>query len=267
MVRASRPLTVMTFNLRYAHPRPPDLWRDRRPVASRLIERWAPDVVGTQEGLYQQLVDLEEDLPDYRWIGLGREGGSHGEFMAVFYRPDRLTSLEFDHFWLSDRPREIGSRSWGNEVRRMVTWVRFRDEAAGTQFYFVNTHLDHESSHSRRCSAEMIARWSREVDPSLPVVLAGDFNADGGDSVVHDLLTGQGGFSDSWHQVGNREPDHGTYHAFEGLPGARDRPRIDWILVRGAVRTLATRIVTDSEGGQFPSDHFPVVARLAIGGR
>jgi endonuclease/exonuclease/phosphatase family metal-dependent hydrolase len=257
-------LDLMTFNLRYAHEEPPDLWPDRRPVVRWVIERWAPDIVGTQEGLYQQLVDMEADLPDYRWVGLGREGGSHGEFMAVFYRKERFTSLEFDHFWLSVTPRVIGSRSWGNRVRRMVTWVRFRDERDGGEFYLVNTHLDHEVQYSRERSAELIVRTVRDFDPALPVVLLGDFNAPAGSNPVYDLLTGPGGFTDTWCALGLEEPPFGTYHAFRGPAGAEGHGRIDWVLTRGAVEPLAAALVTDEHYGQYPSDHFPVTARVRV---
>ena len=66
--------------------------------------------MGTQEGLYHQIRQIDEDLSEMTWIGLGRQGGSHGEFMAVFYRPDRLEPLEFDHFWLSDTPARKPTR-------------------------------------------------------------------------------------------------------------------------------------------------------------
>src|SRR5215469_16756214 len=72
------PLKVMTFNLRYASNKPPNAWQARRLVAASLIDEVKPDLIGTQEGLWQQVKDLETDLPDYAWIGLGRDGGSRG---------------------------------------------------------------------------------------------------------------------------------------------------------------------------------------------
>jgi endonuclease/exonuclease/phosphatase family metal-dependent hydrolase len=257
-------LSVMTFNVRYAHTTPPDLWPDRRPVVKEMLERRAPDIIGTQEGLYSQIVDMENDLPAYRWIGLGREGGSRGEFMAVFYRHDRLVPLEYDHFWLSDTPEVIGSRSWGNQVRRMVTWVRFRERPSGREFYLVNTHFDHQSQPSRERSASLVLERVRALDPALPVILTGDFNADARDNPVHAALTAPGAFADTWKALRKPEPEIGTFHDFKGLPVARGRGRIDWILTRGAVTPLTTEIVTDARGPQFPSDHFPVVARLRL---
>ena len=69
--------------------------------------------------------------------------------MAVFYRKSRLEPMAFDHFWLSDTPEVIGSTTWGNTNRRMVTWVRFKDRADGREFYFWNTHLDHQIQAAR----------------------------------------------------------------------------------------------------------------------
>ena len=137
-------LTVMTYNLKYASINPPNAWPQRRPLMGELIEKLAPDVLGTQEGLYGQLHDLAADLPAFQWIGLGREGGSRGEFMAVFYRTARLEPLAFDHFWLSDTPGVIGSKTWGATLPRMVTWVKFRDRQTKREFRFVNTHFDHQ---------------------------------------------------------------------------------------------------------------------------
>src|SRR5690606_22970939 len=69
-------LRVMSFNLRFASNQQPNAWPDRRPVMKHVIEQAAPDVIGTQEGVYAQLRDLAADLPAYEWIGLGRAGGS-----------------------------------------------------------------------------------------------------------------------------------------------------------------------------------------------
>lgn len=132
------PLHVMSFNLRYASDTPPNTWADRRPVMRELLRRARPELIGTQEGLYSQLQDISADLgPSYDHIGLGREGGSKGEFMMIFFDQRRLEPLEYDHFWLSDTPNVIGSQTWGGCCPRMVTWVRFKDKATAQEFYAV----------------------------------------------------------------------------------------------------------------------------------
>lgn len=252
----------MTFNIRYAHAEPPDLWEDRRPVARSLVEAYGPDLVATQEAEYHQLVDLQHDLPGYRWIGLGRRGGSRGEFMAILFRRDRFRPLAFDHFWLSDTPDVIGSTTWGNRDPRMATWVRFRDDAAGGEVCLLNTHLDHEVERSRECSAALILERITELDQAVPLIVAGDFNAPAGDSLVYDMLVDRGPLRDAWREAGLAEPPLGTYHAFDGLETDGTRGRIDWVLTRGDIEATGAEVITYSRDGQYPSDHFPVQVTL-----
>ncbi|HEX6927459.1 MAG TPA: endonuclease/exonuclease/phosphatase family protein [Longimicrobiaceae bacterium] len=255
-------LTVMTFNIRYAHTTPPNLWPDRRAVVRQVIVDSGADLVGTQEGLYTQIRDLDEALPDFEWIGLGREGGSNGEYMAIFYRPIRFVPLEYDHFWLSDTPSTIGSATWGNQIPRMVTWVRFLDRLSGREFYFVNTHFDHQSQPAREKSAQLLLERIADFDPDLPVIVTGDFNSEAPSNPVYQALTAPEALSDTWVETNEAEPEFGTFHGFEGLEAAAGRARIDWILVKGPVETIETEIITTEVDGQYPSDHFPVTARL-----
>jgi endonuclease/exonuclease/phosphatase family metal-dependent hydrolase len=254
-------LRLMTYNLRFASNEPPNAWPDRRPVMQALIEREAPDVFGTQEGLYGQLRELAAGLPAYDWIGLGRAGGSRDEFAAVFYRRDRFEPLAFDHFWLSDTPELIGSMTWGNHYRRMVTWVRFRDRATGREFAFWNTHFDHEVEAARQKSAALIRDRLARTDPALPLVLAGDFNCAAERSRAYEILTQEAGLADTWALAARRRnADLNSFNDFQ--PGRHEGERIDWILVRGATAVEEAAVVDYPPGTQFPSDHFPVTATV-----
>ncbi len=257
-------LTVMTYNLRFASPTPPNAWPQRRPLVAEVIQKLAPDVIGTQEGLYGQLQDLAADLPAFEWIGVGRDGGSRGEFMAVFYRKTRLEPVAFDHFWLSDTPELIGSKSWGPRLARMVTWVQFRDRQTGEQFIFVNTHLDHEVQAAREKGAQLIRDRVAAFKPNLPVLLVGDFNAAADSNKAYLILTGDKFFTDTWTTARQRVNEGvGTMNGFKDIQ--KNGARIDWILSRGNVAAERTEIVTFSRNGQFPSDHCPVVATLRLG--
>jgi endonuclease/exonuclease/phosphatase family metal-dependent hydrolase len=257
-------LTVMTYNLKFASSRPPDAWPQRRPLMAELIKTLAPDVFGTQEGLYSQLQDLAADLPMFQWIGMGRDGGSRGEFSAVFYRTARLEPLGFDHFWLSDTPEVIGSKTWGPKLPRMVTWVKFRDRQTKREFIFVNTHFDHQVQEAREKSARLVRERVATFDPKLPVLFVGDFNAAAGSNQAYVILTEDKFFTDTWATARERVNEGiGTFNSFKGLE--KDGPRIDWILSRGDVAADRIEIVTFSRDGQFPSDHCPVVAKLRLG--
>ena len=260
-------LTVATFNLRYASDKPPNSWPERRPVMRACLKQMAPDILGTQEGLFRQLQDIAEDLPAYDWVGLGRDGGSRGEFMAIFFRPARFEVMEFDHFWLSDTPNVIASTNWGNTNRRMVSWVRLRERRAGREILVVNTHLDHALRSAREKSARLIRQRIEQLATNgLPVILLGDFNAEPGREPTYELLLQNGFLTDTWTTAQVRRGDGlNTFHDFQGArPG---RYRIDWILTHGAWECREVEVKVVSRKGQFPSDHHPVVARLQLGRR
>jgi endonuclease/exonuclease/phosphatase family metal-dependent hydrolase len=262
---AAEPMVVMTYNLRYASSRAPNAWPDRRPVMKDCIRKIMPDLIGTQEGLYDQLKDIASDLPEYEWIGLGRDGGSHGEFMAIFYKRDRFEPLEYDHYWLSDTPAVIASTTWGNSNRRMVTWIRFRDRTSNIEFYMLNTHFDHQIQEAREKSAKLVRERAVKLNPALPIIFTGDFNAVAEDNPAYTTFVGDGFFADTWKTAAKRNGDP-TLNSFNGFePALHESKRIDWILTRGPFQVESTQIVDFARNGQYPSDHFPVVARLMPG--
>ncbi|MBL9204072.1 MAG: endonuclease/exonuclease/phosphatase family protein [Opitutaceae bacterium] len=257
-------LVVMTYNLRYASDRPPHAWPARRPSMVQRLREVAPDIIGTQEGVYGQIKDLATDLSEFDWIGLGREGGSRGEFMAIFYRHARLEPLEYDHFWLSDTPDVMGSTTWGNTNRRMVTWVRFRERATGKVFVVLNTHFDHQIQIARERSAALIRTRVAAMDPALPVIVTGDFNAAAGINPVYSMLTYDGSLRDTWATARHRTGDVAlnTFTGYE--PNPRRSERIDWILTRPGIETDRIEILNWTTEVEQPSDHLPVAAWLRL---
>ncbi len=254
-------LQVMTFNLRYADETPPHSWPRRRPVTSELLRQLAPDIIGTQEGFRFVLEEISSDRPEFSWIGTGRDGGDNGEYAAIFYRRERFEALEHGHFWLSDTPDAVASRSWGNRCVRMATWVRLRELKGGREFVVCNTHLDHESQIARERGAALIVQKMDELRTDLPLILTGDFNALARANRAYDTLIGAG-FSDAWFEANERSgPDFASFHGYANpVRGAH----IDWILTRGAVQSKSARLVDFGMGGQMPSDHFPVMATLEL---
>ncbi|MBX3748456.1 MAG: endonuclease/exonuclease/phosphatase family protein [Opitutaceae bacterium] len=257
------PFTVkaMTYNIQVAGTQPPHAWALRLPLMVRLLQRETPDVIGTQEGRYEQVRDLATALPDYDWIGVGRDGGSEGEFMAVFYRRARFEPVAFDHFWLSDTPAVVGSATWGNQYRRMVTWVRFRERATNREFEVWNTHFDHEVEPARVKSAALIRQRLAATD--RPLLLLGDFNCVAGRSVAYTELTVGAGLTDAWNVARRRGPE--DLNTFNGHKGPQRRgERIDWILGRAVAAVDETAILDYAEAGLAPSDHYPVTAQVTF---
>jgi endonuclease/exonuclease/phosphatase family metal-dependent hydrolase len=254
-------LRVMTFNLRYASPRPPNDWPTRRPVMKACLEATKPDLIGTQEGLAGQLADLRSDLPDYAMLGQGREGGDKGEFMAIFYRRDRFELLETKDYWLSATPEVVGSKSWNSSLPRMVTWARFRDKSTGRTFLFVNTHFDHQSEEARGESAKLVRRRLESTPTDQPVLLVGDFNAVAKASAAYATFTGDGYLTDLFRSAPVRKGEHlGTFHGYrQANPTGL---HIDWLLGRGGWGVRSAEVIAFEAKGQHPSDHYPVMVTL-----
>jgi endonuclease/exonuclease/phosphatase family metal-dependent hydrolase len=258
-------LRVMTFNLRYASTEEPNSWSDRRPAMSRLLREAAPDLFGTQEGLYEQLRDIQADLaPHYAWIGTGRERISGDESTAVFYDTRRLSPVEHGTFALSDTPGVLGSETWGGDTPRTATWVRFRDLSdLDREFLVLNTHLDNASQYARERAASLIAERIGRLRRSRPVVVTGDFNAYAHANRAYDTMLGTG-LVDAWDTAARRGPLYGTFHS-RYRPPRPNGERIDWIFVSPGVEVERASIDTSALNGQYPSDHFPVQVSVRLG--
>jgi endonuclease/exonuclease/phosphatase family metal-dependent hydrolase len=256
-------LHVMSYNLRFASNAGPHSWPKRRPVMVELLRREQPTVLGTQEGLYAQLTDIERDLPDYYdWLGEGRAGGRRGEFVAIFFDTRRVEPLASGHFWLSDTPDVAGSKSWGNTTTRMATWARFTDKRTGGEFVVLNTHLDNASEYARTRGAALIRDRINDFPSGLPVILTGDFNAAAERSPQYDELVSGAGLADTWTAADDRRTALiSTWHGYGAL--VPDGARIDWILTRGA-RVQAAGINTYTRDGGYASDHLPTQALLTL---
>ena len=266
--QAQKPATtatikVMTFNIRYASDFGANSWPKRRNGVVQVIRDKKADLIGTQEGLHHQLLYMDKELENHKWIGVGREGEKKGEFMAIFYRPSRFKPLETKHFWLSDTPEVIGSASWGNTVKRMVTWVRFLDRKTHKEFYFWNTHFDHRSQPSREKSALLVNKRVAALQTKLPIILVGDFNAIAQSNKAYHTLTKDGGFQDSFTTA--KEKVNAGWNTFNSFQKTKQgKRRIDWVLTKGPLKVTRTEIVLFNKFKQLPSDHQPVTAWLQL---
>ena len=261
---ADSSLRVMSFNIRFNNPDDgEDAWPNRRDRVAQLIRFHDADVVGVQEALLGQLQDLQERLPEYDWVGVGRaDGKQEGEYSAIIYRDDRLALLDHDTFWLSETPQEVGSVGWDAALERIVTWARFRDRRTGEVFFHFNTHFDHRGEEARRESAALILEQIDEIAGSdVPVVLTGDFNALE-DSAPYRILTGSDGLRDAYYA--SKRDHYGPSSTWTGFEEIAEGRRIDYVFVNDEVEVLQHGIITDRWGEHFPSDHLPVLAEIVL---
>ena len=76
---SGKTLKIMTCNLKFASPDYKPSWEVRREMQVELIRKYNPDIIGTQEGLKEQIDYLADQLPEYMVIGEGRKGGGDDE--------------------------------------------------------------------------------------------------------------------------------------------------------------------------------------------
>ena len=267
-VPALEPVTVMSFNIRYSTANDGDNhWKLRREFLFDVVREAAADLVGLQEALDDQVQALVSALPQYGVVGVGRDDGrTRGEYAAILYRRDRFRVSDAGTFWFSDTPEVVASRSWGNSITRICTWVRFIDRD-GRAFWHYNVHLDHQSQPSRERSAALLAeRIAARRILTEPVIVTGDFNAGESNAAVTRLTAPQGGaaapFVDTFRV---RHPDEATVGTFTGFKfGQTTGDKIDYVFVQPGTDVLSAEIVRTSRNDRYPSDHFPVVARIVV---
>lgn len=176
---SQRDLTVMSFNIRDGTFNDGEnRWENRRPILFEVLRKYDCDIVGLQEAYRFQIDQICEAVPQYGWIGVGRnDGKDKGEHSAILYRKEKLDVMEQGTFWFSDTPEKPGSITWGNAVTRICTWGRFVHKPSAKAFYVFNLHLDHVSQPSREKGAVLLEQRIAERMHPDPVFVTGDFNA------------------------------------------------------------------------------------------
>ena len=264
------PFDVMTFNIRTANGRDGDnVWSNRKGLVVETIERFAPQVVGLQEALAEQIEYLDAMLPDYRWLGIDRglNGGvGLSEATPIFYRHGDLSPIESGNFWLTSTPDTPPVRPASGRRRRgggrIVTWARFHHRDSGRQVYVFNTHLTLRRGQSQRDSADLIATRAAALAAGTAVIVMGDFNNSAEDSETWRVATAQG-LRDAWLLAGEQRGPTTTYGGF-GPPDDQPMERVDWILVGGVADVRWAETVLYNDDGRYPSDHYPVAAGLEL---
>jgi endonuclease/exonuclease/phosphatase family metal-dependent hydrolase len=252
------PLTVMSFNIRYGTANDGDNhWLKRREQLFALLREQQADVIGLQEALHGQIEEILQAVPGYDYVGVGRSDGRRaGEYAAVLYRTTRLRARRSDTFWFSNTPGTVKSTSWGNQIERICTWAYFEDRE-GPAFYLYNVHLDHQSQASRERSAALLLERIGARDPKAPAVVTGDFNAGENNPAA---VAMRGAFADSFRLLHPGATEVGTFNGFK--PGQTSGDKIDFVFVEPGTEVLDAAIVRTSRDGRYPSDHFPVTARV-----
>lgn len=254
-------LTVGSYNVRYDSAGDSgNLWVDRAPVVANLIRFHDFDVLGTQEGLKNQLDDLSKALPEYDRYGAGRDDGKEkGEHSAIFFKKAKFKLLNKGDFWLSETP-DKPSLGWDATCcNRIASWVYLQDLATKKKFYFFNAHFDHRGVQAREESSKLILRKIQEIAGKEPVILAGDFNG-GHNSEWYQTLANSDLLKDTYREVEYPYANNASFNGFK--QGTNRKEIIDHIFVTDTFKVNKWGILTDTYHGKFPSDHFPILVEV-----
>jgi endonuclease/exonuclease/phosphatase family metal-dependent hydrolase len=285
----TKTIKVMTYNLRYASGtfKPP--WAIRREMQVDMFRKYSPDIIGTQEGVKEQIDYLMKQLPEYVVIGEGRRGGDNDEHNAIFFKRDRFRLREMGSFALSETPDILGSGP--DRWPRMVTWARFAfidipddgetgaeqmqdkpfwedswyEDSTGKilyrrhwentlEFYVFNTHFfTRGKDKGKRNSAKLIMERIKELDNF------GEWKKERPVFLVGDF---------------NSRPGSDVYKIFTGDENSEDPSLlkdsveggsgIDWILYKGNVKVLSYENIDHRVDGARPSDHRPILVEFEI---
>ena len=257
----------MSFNIRYDNPRDGiNSWDNRKDLIFPFLKEHKPDIIGFQEVLKNQYEQLQYELDDYNFVGAGREdGNSEGEFVPIFYLKEKYELLASSHFWLSENPEIIGSKSWGAALPRIVTWLQLKDQQNGYIFYVFNTHFSHVSSYARNKSALLLLNKIKTIAGEAPVILTGDFNAQPSEQMYTTLTENWTGYYPMWDSRNLSVPKANVnFQTFNGFKPETTDIVIDHIFVNGFFDVSAFTTFQIRKEDMFISDHYPLMAELSF---
>lgn len=267
LITEAQQLQVMTFNIRMNTASDSlNAWPYRKDKLASQILFHDVQLLGVQEALHVQMMDLQERLPHFRSIGVGRDdGNTKGEYSAIFYDTTRLAVLNSATFWLSQTPEVIGSKGWDAAITRIVTWAKFRDKKSKKIFYAFNTHFDHIGKIARKESASLVLQKVKEIAGNTPAIITGDFNATPNDEPIKVITDPSNSLrlTDSKEvSISKHYGPTGTFNSFG--PKERDDQPIDYIFIRHKWKVLKHATISQSWDGRFASDHFAVLATVLL---
>lgn len=256
-------MNIMSFNIRYNNPNDGiNAWPKRVEMVNGLLKFHEPDIFGLQEALHDQILDIENGLSGFRWIGVGRDDGKQaGEYSPIFFNTAKFILIENGNFWLSENWESPGL-GWDAACTRICTWGKFQSKVTGKQFYVFNTHFDHKGDEARKNSAILIRDKIEEMTykNNLPVLLTGDFNLTPDKAPISLLKK----FMSDSRDISEEKPygPVGTYNGFK--PGEEKNYRIDYVFVHGGIKVLKYAVLSDTFEKRSPSDHLPVFVKVQL---
>lgn len=276
-------IRVASYNVRnaFGDRGTPNSWTARKHDLVAFIKGLDLDVFGLQEVLPEQAALFDRSFPDYDKFGDHREADRvSGEASSIYFRTNRFVHLKGGTFWLSETPDVPGRKGWGAACPRVCSWALLEDRQSGKKFCFANTHTDHVSARARKEGMLLIINRMREFAPrGTPVIFTGDHNcletsepAKAVSALLKDALYAtESAPKGSWRTYNGwkwQDRETTNLEALNLPPEKRNAcgMRIDYVYVSPEIRVLEYETLSIPRPGRknYPSDHFPVMARVRL---
>lgn len=256
----SQEVRVMTYNLRLDIASDNEnAWPHRKRFLSSQILFLEPDILGVQEARPNQVADLKEALPYYKFIGKGRDGEQKGEHSGIYYNSKKVSVAQEHTFWLSTTPEQV-STDWDAAYPRVCTFGLFTLKENNKKIWVFNTHLDHIGEVARKEGMKLILAKIKAVNTkNYPVLIMGDFNVEPDSELVTSLKLQ---FLDSRNQAKYVFGPEGTFNGFKYNEPVTQR--IDYIMVSNQIEVEKYAVLSSAINLKFPSDHFPVFVQFNL---
>ncbi|MBP9989704.1 MAG: endonuclease/exonuclease/phosphatase family protein [Ruminococcus sp.] len=250
-------MKVMSFNVLCWGDEAHDIEIRKEKVVA-IIKKYHPDTFGLQEAHIEWMNCVREGLPEYDFVGVGREDGKEaGEFSPVFFLRDKYEVIDKGNFWLSETPEKPG-KGWDAACVRICSYAVLKDKESGKTFTHFNTHLDHVGEIAQIEGAKIIAERGMSY-PEYPAFFTGDFNVLPESEPYNTVINS--GYKDA-RNIAADSDDGYTFNAFDlKKDDCAYHKIIDYIFVKDC-KVNSFKVITDKVDGQFASDHYPVIADI-----
>lgn len=260
---------IATYNVHYIIDRPGDGrwslggWEDRKEPLAVAVGALEADVIGFQEmetfggeSVAERNLALDWLLAEHPQYSAGAVGDPT-EFPStqpILFRSKRFTLRDQGWFFFSNTPDVLYSRTFNGSYPAFASWVVLEDRTTEQTFRAVNLHTDFRSYQNRKRSLALVReRVTPWVEAGETVFVLGDFNAWRGSHLHGELETVGFHFATT---------TAATYHFDRGL---NLFPAIDHIAATPDVQFVGPSVVVQRQfAGQWPTDHYPVVADVTL---
>ena len=257
--KGKKAIRTMSFNIRYWNNNVDyeNGWDQRKRAIPAMLEDVKPDVFGTQEITREQIAYLDGCAPQYKHVGMFREGGDTGECPSIYYNDASVSLLDWGAFWLSETP-SVPSMGWDARYKRTAVWARMKAKDTGKEFFFVTTHLDHRGQNAREKGMDLILDTLKVLNPkNLPCVLVGDLNALPDNPALARVSKEMKSAQETAASTDPRYTFNGFGKSWTGI--------IDYIWYKGPRKCTQFRVVTRKYRHiPYISDHYPIWADFEL---